>query len=65
AGRLTEAIEVYRDYLSRTPDDYQARFNLALALMTRDRCAEAIEHLDRVLELRPDLKEAHQNLATC
>jgi Flp pilus assembly protein TadD len=64
-ARDVEAIERYRRFLSVRPDDFQARFNLGYALMTRGDCDGAIVELTRTLELRPAYHEARVHLAAC
>jgi 4-amino-4-deoxy-L-arabinose transferase-like glycosyltransferase len=61
----TAAIAVYLDHLKREPHDYQAHFNLGIALMETDQCPLAIPEFERTLTLWPGYKEAHLYLAHC
>lgn len=62
ANRFTEAIAVLKPYVIAHPDDYAARFNLALAYSMTSQDAEAIVEYGKVLEAKPDLFEANLNL---
>ncbi|MFC1595781.1 tetratricopeptide repeat protein [Candidatus Margulisiibacteriota bacterium] len=53
-----EAILVYRQYLNHKPADYQAHFNLAYAYMEKGEYQKAISGFKKVLELKPDYREA-------
>jgi tetratricopeptide (TPR) repeat protein len=64
-GRLEESLTAYSAYLSSHADDAQVRFNMGHALVTLGRCPEAIGHLERSLQLRPDYDEARQRLKQC
>lgn len=64
-GEKAQSISVYRQYLLQGPDYYQARFNLACALMDTGQCEAAIPEFERTLALWPGYKEAHLYLATC
>ncbi|MFW7378562.1 MAG: response regulator [Oligoflexus sp.] len=63
-----EAIDEYQralSYYPDNPDNYLIHFNIALALLrTRrvDQLAEAREHLDQCLSLRPDFEKARDLL---
>ncbi len=48
-----------------SPTSFVAFNNLGLEYMKRGRIPQAIEALNRAVELRPDLVEAHVNLARC
>ena len=48
--------------LSIWPDYPEALCNLGAALQGLGKSAEAVDHLDRALELRPDFVVAHSNL---
>ncbi len=64
-GEKAQSIQVYRQYLLREPDYYQARFNLACALMDTGQCEAAIPEFERTLMLWPGYKEVHLHLANC
>jgi protein O-mannosyl-transferase len=63
-GRL-ETIKTYQDYLDRKPLDSQAQFNLAYALMKKEKYQIAIQHFNEALQLRKEYHEVHLHLATC
>lgn len=64
-GRNLESIPLYRQYISKEPDYYQAHFNLACALKDTGQCTAAIPEFERTLELWPGYKEAHLHLTLC
>lgn len=55
----------YRKVLDEHPDDADAHYSLALALMYHGRWSEAAEHLQRVAELVPAFTDALLRLAVC
>jgi tetratricopeptide (TPR) repeat protein len=63
--RLEEAVAAYEAYLSSHPGQAQVHFNTGHALASLGRCAEAAEHLERTLELRPEYAEARDLLSSC
>lgn len=63
AGRGEPGIALLREALSQNPSLTQARYNLALALLSKKSVAEAIEQLQRVVAEKPDMAEAQYNLA--
>ncbi|UQU62627.1 cytochrome c-type biogenesis protein CcmH [Couchioplanes caeruleus] len=56
-GRYAEAAEVYRDVVTRSPDD-RTRLKLAFALLRADRPADAAATAQQVLDDAPDSTEA-------
>jgi superkiller protein 3 len=56
------SIGMWEDVVAHRPQNARARNSLVVALVSEGRCAEAIEHGRRVLELDPDLKLARSNL---
>ena len=62
-GRLTEALEHYREAVRLKPDHAIAHNNLANALADSQRLPEAIEHYEKAVRLKPDYAKAHNNLA--
>jgi predicted TPR repeat methyltransferase len=59
------AVESFRQYLRRVPDDAGTHFKLAGALhLARDDDA-AIKALQGYVKLRPDDPEGHFHLETC
>ncbi len=59
------AIPIYREHLAREPDDYQAHFNLGIALKDTGQCALAIPEFERTLALWPGYSEANIHLDAC
>lgn len=51
--------------LREHPNDTNARYQLALALMYDNRWGPAAEHLLEVVRLTPEFADAHANLAVC
>ena len=60
-GGLGEAIAEYEEALRLKSDFTAAHNNLALALAQSGRTAEAILHLQRALQIDPNLVNARQN----
>jgi tetratricopeptide (TPR) repeat protein len=63
AGRSREAAAAFRQVLASRPDDAEAHYNLALALIDSEDLSGAERHLRRAVELQPDYGAAHFNLA--
>jgi len=61
-GDYRDAETLYRATLARNPRCWLAEYNLGTTLRTAGRTAEAIPHLERALELKPDLSGALNNL---
>jgi tetratricopeptide (TPR) repeat protein len=57
-----QAEEIFAKLAADDPKDYGALFNLALAEAAQQKNDVAITHLQKVLELKPDLYEAELNL---
>jgi tetratricopeptide (TPR) repeat protein len=57
-----DVFTLYETTLARNPAAWMAHHNLALALTQTGRVEEAITHLDKVLQLRPDYAPAENNL---
>lgn len=62
AAQYQAAAEWFDKAVQADPNDYAARFHLALAETMLGKNAEAIAGYKRVLELKPDLYEAELNL---
>ena len=62
AGRIDEAVALYKRGLSLKPDYADAHSNLGVALLSRGRVDEAVEHYERALALNPDHVHANNNL---
>lgn len=61
-NRTDEAIAVYRDILSRRPDDAELLARLAMMLALQGKNQEAIEYYRRALMLNPGHPEAQNGL---
>ena len=61
-GRPTEALDWLRRGLREVADDAQLRTRLGGALVAQDSLEEALPHLERAVELDPDLEEARYHL---
>jgi tetratricopeptide (TPR) repeat protein len=53
---------IWSDTVAKLPDNERAHNNLGTALDDEGRTDEAIEQFQRVLQIKPDLAEAHGNL---
>ena len=60
-GRLQEALQLLERAARLAPGDIAVRNALSLCLQRLDRPAEALQHVDRLLEDHPDLAFAHAN----
>lgn len=61
-GKLEEAIRLYRQVITRRPDEVVAYLDMGLAQMGLGRLAEAVKTFRWVTVLRPDCPEVHANL---
>lgn len=61
-GRLEEAIQLYRQVITRRPDEFTSYLNMGLAQIGLGRLTEAVKTFRWVIILRPDCPEAHANL---
>ena len=62
-GALAAAERAYRQILTAFPTHGEAHSRLGAVLIRQGKTSEAIVHMERAVELRPDLFEAHANLA--
>ena len=62
-GRVAAAADILNKQVQAKPDDYQAWFLLGVAQARSQHFHQAIEAFRRVIELRDDLAEPHNNLA--
>ncbi|RFC32573.1 MAG: putative O-linked N-acetylglucosamine transferase, SPINDLY family [Candidatus Nitrotoga sp. SPKER] len=62
AGRLVDAMMVYRQVLVLQPRHPQCHYNLALALQFLNQIDAAIVSYQRAIEINPGFAEAHNNL---
>lgn len=56
------AVQNYQDYLAKKPDDAQAHFNLAYALMSMEKLSEAKGEYEKAITLDPKMGPAYLNL---
>jgi tetratricopeptide (TPR) repeat protein len=64
AGRIHEAVALYKRVLLQKPDYAAAHINLGVALVQQGRIDEAIEHYQRALALDPRAADVLINLGT-
>lgn len=62
-GDPDAAAEAFRKELASNPNDYAANLYLAEILIARKRSSEALPHLARALQVRPDSVAAQRDLA--
>jgi tetratricopeptide (TPR) repeat protein/predicted Ser/Thr protein kinase len=65
SGNGAKAIEVFEAIIERYPEDKEALWTIGLVLQSQRRSQDAIVHFERVLELDPLHKLAHNQLAYC
>ena len=53
SGNFPAAVEAYKSYLARYPNDVDALNNLSAALLSMHRPAEALVQIERALKLKP------------
>ena len=63
AGKFTEAEQIYRELLKRSPDDVMLLTNIGVVLYKLDRNDAAIAAFRRALAINPAAKEAADSLA--
>jgi len=63
AGQLVQAVAVYRQALTKRPDDADTRLNLAAVLAATGDVSSAIETLEQLLAMQPAHLDATLNLA--
>lgn len=61
-GEYAMAARHYRAALATAPDSVRTRFNLAAALWNLHQFEEAVQELERVVELDPHYLDAHRSL---
>lgn len=62
ARTYRDVFALYEATLARNPSAWMAHNNLAVALTSAGRPAEAIPHLEQALQLRPEYPQAENNL---
>ncbi len=60
-----EVLALLETAWTETPDPLRARFLVAAALAGAERWSEAVPHFEAVVRERPDVAEAHNQLANC
>jgi serine/threonine protein kinase/tetratricopeptide (TPR) repeat protein len=65
SGDGAKAIEIFEAITERYPEDKEARLTMGMVLQSQRRSQDAIVHFERVLELDPLHKLAHNQLAYC
>ncbi|MCY3860073.1 MAG: tetratricopeptide repeat protein [Gammaproteobacteria bacterium] len=63
AGNTTQALSVYEEGVEHHPDFYVLRTAIASLLLQLDRLDEALVHLNRAIEIDPQLHWAHSQKA--
>ncbi|GEM_PF-5084631 len=63
-GRFAEAESEYEMYLQRVPDDYEARFNLAVTRLKLNKSDDAAVIFERLVQEYPKMIEPRFQLAT-
>jgi tetratricopeptide (TPR) repeat protein len=63
AKKWDDAAAVYTALVESNPDDPASQFNLGISLTQGNRPAEAVPHLEKVIQLSPDYVDAYQQLA--
>jgi protein O-mannosyl-transferase len=53
SGNFPEAVEAYKTYLARNPNDADALNNLSVALLSMHKPAEALVQIERALKIKP------------
>lgn len=62
-GKVTEAIQLYRDHLREHPDEFVALYNLGALLIRSGQASEALQPLMRAREVAPSRIEPAMALA--
>lgn len=62
AGNSRQALRVFEDGLGKFPDDPKLNFNVAITLSNSGRPKNAIEHLQKVVEVRPSYASPYFHL---
>ncbi len=59
-----DAITLWSDAVSKSPQSQRAHLNLGVVLMEQERFAESVSHFSEALRIKPDYAIAHINLGT-
>jgi len=57
-----DAVTLYRDTVAQNPSSWPSQVNLGVLLYTAGNGTEAVTHLEKAVQLRPDYPEAHNDL---
>jgi protein O-GlcNAc transferase len=63
AGRLPEALRIYKRILKRSPDNVGCVYSLAMLYAQQNNYTAAADMFARAARIKPDLVDAHYNLA--
>jgi protein O-GlcNAc transferase len=63
AGRLPEALRIYKRILKKSPDNFGCVYSLALLYVQQSNYQAAADMFARAARIKPDLADAHYNLA--
>ncbi len=63
AGRLPEALRIYKRILKKSPDNVGCVYSLAMLYVQQGDYAAAADMFRRATRIKPDLVDAHYNLA--
>jgi SAM-dependent methyltransferase/tetratricopeptide (TPR) repeat protein len=63
AGAFAKAERAYRQILTTVPNHAEARGRLGAVMIAQGDISQAVSHMERAVELRPDLFEVYANLA--
>jgi choline-sulfatase len=64
-GRRERAISLWREVLTGQPNIYLAQYGLGTALAQQQQYADAIQHLHKAIELRPESAWAEFEMGAC
>ncbi len=62
AGKLSDALPLFRKAIKKNPNSSEYLNNLGVALMRMDELDEALEAFKEALEIQPDYQDAKQNM---
>jgi protein O-GlcNAc transferase len=63
AGRLPEALRIYKRILKKSPDNVGCVYSLAMLYVQQSNYTAAADMFRRATRIKPDLVDAHYNLA--
>jgi tetratricopeptide (TPR) repeat protein len=65
AGEFEKSAAVFNDLVTSYPDKPSYRYNLGVSLIQLKKYGDALPHLERAIEAKPEFCPAYQPLATC